>query len=462
MKIGLIGTGYVGTVAGACFAEAGNSVICVDKDPRKVEALSKGDPVIFEPGLEALLARGLRAGTIRFTTSVAEAVRSSDILFMTVGTPPLENGEADLSFLRDAAIELGRAMNEAKQPRIIVNKSTVPVGTHRKVAAWIRSQTEIPFEVVSNPEFLREGAAIEDFLRPERVVIGTDSDKAFRRMKKLYAPFVKDPETILRMNPMSAELCKYACNAFLATRISFMNELAQLCDATGGDVEAIRRGMALDSRIGPYFLKPGIGYGGSCFPKDIRALIATAQSRKIDLRIVRSAEEANEKQKKHLLKAILRRYGRDLSSRVFAIWGLAFKPETDDIREAPALVLIRELLALGAKLRVHDPVAMPNARALLGDAVVYCDEMYAAADGTSGLILATEWKDFGRADLLKLKRLMKEPAIFDGRNAIAPEEAIESGFLYQGIGRGHLSGPADEGHELPVDLFGIAPERLSA
>ncbi|MBI3543523.1 MAG: UDP-glucose/GDP-mannose dehydrogenase family protein [Deltaproteobacteria bacterium] len=433
MRVTIIGTGYVGTVAGACFAETGNHVCCVDKDASKVAALSAGKPIIYEPQLEQLVRRGLARGNLSYTTSVRDGTRGADVVFMTVGTPSNAEGDADLGFLEEAARETARAMDGSL---IVVNKSTVPVGTHRLVAEWLRSEAAHPFEVVSNPEFLREGSAVRDFLRPERVVLGTGSKTAFETLKQLYLPFVTDERLILETDPVSAELTKYACNSFLATRISFMNELSRLCEALGADIESVRHGMALDARIGRHFLQAGIGYGGSCFPKDIRALLATAKDAGVPLSIVAATEDVNETQKTHLMSAVHRHFGASLAGRTVALWGLAFKPDTDDVREAPALILARELARTGARVRAFDPVAGANARALLHPEVELCESAYEAAENADGLVLATEWPELVRPDYPLLKRYMREHVLFDGRNALSMSQARGHGFAYYGVGRG--------------------------
>ncbi|HCM38512.1 MAG: UDP-glucose 6-dehydrogenase [Bdellovibrionales bacterium GWB1_52_6] len=461
MKVAIIGTGYVGTVAGVCFADVGNSVICVEKDPVKLQALSEGNPVIFEPGLEELIKRGLNKNTLKFTDSIPQAVAESEVIFLTVGTPSLPNGDADLSFIEAAVREIAKCMSS---PRIIVNKSTVPVGTNKLVSEWLRSETKLGFDVVSNPEFLREGVAIQDFMTPERVVIGTSKSEVYEKMRKLYSPFVTSESLILRMDPVSAELTKYACNAFLATRISFMNELSDLCDRAGGDIENIRRGMGLDSRIGKYFLNAGIGYGGSCFPKDIRALISTADLFGSPLEIVRATEEVNRRQKHHLVEAVRERLGTRLSGKTLAIWGLSFKPSTDDIREAPALVAIEDLLRLGATVRAYDPVAMENTRGKLKTRVHFAEDAYSAATGADALIIATEWPEFARPDLTQLHSIMRSYNIFDGRNVLNPTEVIAAGFYYRCIGRGQtiniqkLAATAPQ----PLILKPKPPQNLSA
>ncbi|HLD99006.1 MAG TPA: UDP-glucose/GDP-mannose dehydrogenase family protein [Bdellovibrionota bacterium] len=433
MNIAVIGTGYVGTVTGSCFAESGNHVICVDSDQQKVRALKAGDPVIFEPGLAELLRRNQAAGRLSFTESIKEAVENSEIIFMTVGTPQASNGDADLSFLKAAVLEVGRSMSGY---RIIVNKSTVPIGTYLKVAEWLKSVSNHPFDVVSNPEFLREGSAIRDFLYPDRVVIGSGRKDVFDRLSKLYLPFAS-AEKIIQMDTLSAELTKYASNAFLATRISFMNELASLCEKIGANIEFVKTGMGADSRIGGAFLNAGIGYGGSCFPKDIRALLTTAARVGVPLRIVEATEDINEKQKRLLIQLLEREYGKgSLKGRVLALWGIAFKPDTDDIREAPAVALIQELLKVGARVRAYDPAAARNAEELFGREVVFCKTSYEAADGAEGLIIATEWQEFLNPKLPLLKEMMARPVIFDGRNTLDPMQVLQAGFQYYGIGNG--------------------------
>ena len=432
MRIAVIGTGYVGLVAGACFADTGNNVICVDIDRKKTEALKRGEIPIFEPGLDTLVKRGVAKGCLEFTTSTADAVKVSEVVFMAVGTPPLPNGEPDLSYLKAASEEVARAMNSYK---IIVNKSTVPIGSHRVVADWMAPFTKVPFDVVSNPEFLKEGTAVEDFLKPDRVVIGTDKKEAYTKMADLYAPFVRQGNPIIWMDPVSAEITKYACNAFLATRISFMNELAILCEKVGGDVEEVRRGMSSDVRIGRHFLYAGAGYGGSCFPKDVQALMATARNQGVPMGVVTAAEEANARQKKHLANRIKKHYGNALSGKTFAVWGLAFKPNTDDMREAPALTMIEELLAAGAKVRAFDPVAMENAKKILENRVTFCTSNYETLNGADALVIVTEWNEFKNPDFGRIKAALKAPVIFDGRNLYNPTQMKADGFKYYGIGR---------------------------
>ncbi|MGK5082659.1 UDP-glucose/GDP-mannose dehydrogenase family protein [Bdellovibrionota bacterium FG-1] len=435
MKIAVIGTGYVGLVAGACFADTGNTVYCVDKDPSKIQALKNGIIPIFEPGLETLVKRGFAEGRLVFTTSTAEAVAASEIVFMAVGTPPLPNGEPDLQYLKSAAEEVARAMTGY---RLVVNKSTVPIGSHRVVADWMGPFAKFPFDVVSNPEFLKEGSAVDDFLKPDRVVIGTEKDECFQKMADLYAPFVRQGNPIIRMDPVSAEITKYACNAFLATRISFMNELSVLCEKVGGDVEEVRKGMTSDVRIGKHFLYAGVGYGGSCFPKDVQALMATGRRNDVPMGIVGAVEDANARQKRRLSAKVRARFGSALVGKTFALWGLAFKPNTDDMREAPALTVISELTEAGAKIRAYDPVATENARQLIDDRrglVTYCDSVYEALEGADALLIVTEWNEFRHPDFGQVKTLLRGPVIFDGRNLYAPEKMQALGFEYHGIGR---------------------------
>lgn len=432
MKIAVIGTGYVGLVAGACFADTGNTVYCVDKDPRKIDALKNGQIPIFEPGLDILVKRGSSEGRLFFTLDTAQAVQNSEIIFMAVGTPPLPNGEPDLSYLKAASEEVARSMNGHK---IIVNKSTVPVGTHKTVSDWMKPVAQHTYEVVSNPEFLKEGSAIEDFLKPDRVVIGTHSETTYKRMAELYGPFVRQGNPIIWMDPISAELTKYACNSFLATRISFMNELAQLCEKVGGDIEKIRKGMSTDVRIGRHFLYAGVGYGGSCFPKDVQALMSTARKNDLALGIVEAAEEANARQKKHLVSRVCEFYGPSLTGKTFALWGLAFKPNTDDMREAASLTIVDEIVRRGGKVRAFDPVALESAKRILEDKVTYCTNAYETLEGADALIIVTEWNEFRQADFAKIKSTLKDPVIFDGRNLYALEQMKQAGFHYYSIGR---------------------------
>lgn len=431
MKIGVVGTGYVGLVLGACLAENGNTVVCVDNDESKVAALKRGEIPIYEPGLAEMVARNEAEERLSFTTDIAGAVRGSEILFIAVGTPQDEDGSADLSHVLEAARQIGRAMNG---PKIVVNKSTVPVGTAQKVRDAIREVASHPVSVVSNPEFLKEGAAVDDFLRPDRVVIGTDDPKVEAVMRELYEPFVRTGHPILVMDPASAELTKYAANAMLATRISFMNEIANLCDRVGGDVRQVRAGIGTDSRIGPSFLFPGIGYGGSCFPKDVKALLRTGEDAGLSLEVVAAVDRVNQAQKSILVPRI-KAYLGDLAGKTIGIWGLAFKPRTDDMREAPALTIIEALLAAGASVRAYDPKAMKAARQFLGDCITYCAKSYDVLEGADALVLATEWAEFREPDFGRIKTLMRRPAIFDGRDIYNPQHLRELGFHYEGIGR---------------------------
>jgi UDPglucose 6-dehydrogenase len=447
MRIAVIGTGYVGLVAGACFADTGNDVVCLDVDPKKIERLRKGEIPIYEPGLEDLVKRAIKEERISFTTSFDEAVAGSEILFLAVGTPPLPDGSPDTQYLQAASKSVGRAMQaeavkragKPSRSRIIVNKSTVPIGSHRVVADWISSETKEPFEVVSNPEFLKEGSAVTDFLKPDRVVIGTESAEAFERMRELYAPFCRQGNPIVRMDTVSAEITKYACNAFLATRISFMNELSRLCELAGGDIEAVRTGMAGDVRIGKHFLYAGLGYGGSCFPKDVKALVSTGKRYKTELSVVAAVDEANRKQREHLIAGLKRYFRNELAGKCVAIWGLAFKPNTDDLREAPALDFIRALVASGAKVAAFDPIAMPGTKELFAAEKIdvrYAKSAYDAVDGADALVLATEWNEFRHPDWMRVRLGMRKPVIFDGRNIFDPEKLIAEGFEYYGVGRG--------------------------
>jgi UDPglucose 6-dehydrogenase len=432
MQIAVIGTGYVGLVAGACFADTGNTVTCVDVDPTKIEALKKGIIPIYEPGLETLVKRGWQEGRLKFTTSTSEAVAQSEIIFLAVGTPPLPSGDPDLKYLKSAAEEVARAL---KGYALIVNKSTVPIGSHKVVAEWMSPHTKQSFNVVSNPEFLKEGTALEDFLKPDRVVIGTEKESVFKKMEELYSPFVRQGNPIIWMDPLSAEITKYACNAFLATRISFMNELAQLCEKVGGDVENVRKGMITDVRIGKHFLYPGVGYGGSCFPKDVQALMATARKNGVAMEVVTAAESANARQKKHLANRVKKHFGENVRGKTFALWGLAFKPNTDDMREAPSTVIIDDLIAAGAQIRAFDPVATETAKKAIGPKITYCESAYDALEGADALLIATEWNEFRHPDFAQMKKLLKTPLIFDGRNLYPPQTVRGLGFTYYGIGR---------------------------
>ena len=433
MKLAVIGTGYVGLVAGACFAEAGNQVVCMDKDKEKIQKLHDGIIPIYEPGLDVMVKRNVENGRLTFSTSMTDTVQNSDIIFIAVGTPPDEDGSADLSHVLAVAQSIGQNM---KRPKIVVNKSTVPVGTARKVEEAIQKETKIDVHVVSNPEFLKEGAAIDDFMYPDRVVIGTSSPDVAKTMTELYAPFVRTGNPIIVMDEVSAELTKYTANSILATKISFMNEIANLCDRVGADVEKVRKGIGSDKRIGHSFIFPGVGYGGSCFPKDVKALIRTAKEYDCGLRILTAVEDVNEEQKKVLIPKILKYYNNDIAGKTFTLWGLSFKPKTDDMREASSRVIIRELHERGAKIQAHDPAAMEEARRLKLDRMVtLCQDNYDALKGSNGLILVTEWLEYREPDFTKMKELMERPVVFDGRNVYNPEKIRQIGFDYFGIGR---------------------------
>lgn len=441
MEIAVVGSGYVGLVAGACFAETGNDVICVDNDQAKVDALQGGEIPIYEPGLETLVARNTKNGRLHFTNSLKEAVERAEIIFIAVGTPQDEDGSADLTHVLGVARGIGEAMNG---PKIIVDKSTVPVGTAAKVREEVAAVTHHEFDVVSNPEFLKEGAAIDDFLRPDRVVVGVDSEHAAQVMRELYSPFVRTNNPILVMDIASAELTKYAANAMLAVRVSFMNEIANLCERVGADVNWVRLGIGSDSRIGMSFLFPGIGYGGSCFPKDVQALIRTASDFDLDLKISRSVEEVNKSQKRVIIDKIIRRYGRDrLSEMTFAVWGLAFKPRTDDTREAPALVVCSELLELGARIQAFDPEGMQSFSQRIGEQerLLYTNTNYDALKGVDALVICTEWNEFRQPNFKRMTSLMKAPVVFDGRNIFDPEDMERYGFSYYPIGRREVIDP---------------------
>ncbi|MDP6128864.1 MAG: UDP-glucose/GDP-mannose dehydrogenase family protein, partial [Planctomycetota bacterium] len=413
MHITVVGTGYVGLVAGTCFAEMGNHVTCIDIDAEKIENLKNGVIPIFEPGLSEMVIHNHKDGRLNFSTDLKTAVENSRVAFIAVGTPPAEDGSADLSAVLAVAKAIGQAANG---PQIIVDKSTVPVGTAAKVKATAQAETEHPIEVVSNPEFLKEGAAIDDFMKPDRVVIGAETEEAFEIMDELYGPFVRSGKPIIHMDPVSAELTKYAANAMLATRISFMNEISRICDLVGADADMIRKGIGTDSRIGSPFLYPGIGYGGSCFPKDVKAIMATARQNGYVFRILESVEEVNESQKRLMVEKIVSEFGEDLSGKIFGLWGLSFKPNTDDMREAAAISVVRGLTERGAKVKAYDPEAHETARAILGDSIEYCNNPYDAIDGADALILATEWTEFRRPDFDRMGELLKQKLIFDGRN----------------------------------------------
>jgi len=432
MRIAVVGTGYVGLVAGTCFAESGNTVVCIDIDQVKVDGLKRGVVPIYEPGLEELLERNVRDGRLSFTTNYAEGIARAEVVFIAVGTPPGEDGSADLKYVLSAAREIGRHLTGYA---VVVDKSTVPVGTAKKVAAAVRETTKQPFDVVSNPEFLKEGAAIDDFLKPDRVVIGSDSKRAAEVMEELYAPFVRTGNPILHMDIASAELTKYAANAMLATRISFMNEIANICMKVGASIDHVRKGIGSDARIGSRFLFAGVGYGGSCFPKDVQAVVRTAAELGYDFKILQAVEAVNEKQKHLLVEMVQKHFGKDLKGKRFAVWGLAFKPNTDDMREAPAVVVIEGLLAAGAKVTAYDPEAMAECKKHhLGDRIEYSEVPMAALDGADALVLVTEWNEFRRPDFEAVKAALKAPVVFDGRNIYSRATLERIGFTYYGIG----------------------------
>ena len=432
MKIAVIGTGYVGLVTGTCLAETGNEVICVDIDKNKVEKMRSGVVPIYEPYLDILFERNIKAGRLNFTTSLEEGLSFGEIIFLALPTPEDEDGSADLSYVLGVADEIGKKITDYK---VIVDKSTVPVGTAEKVKHSIAKNASCDFDVVSNPEFLREGYAVDDFLKPERIVIGSSSEKAIKLMQRLYKPFVRSGNPIIIMDEKSAELTKYAANAFLATKITFMNEIANYCEKVGADVDKVRIGMGTDSRIGKRFLFPGIGYGGSCFPKDVKALQKAGRDESYDFKILDSVIEVNEKQKTILFPKIQNFFNGDLSNKKLAVWGLAFKPETDDVREAPAIYLIEKLLNKGASLSVYDPEAMPNIKKQFGETLNYCNSMYEALENADALIICTEWSIFRTPDFNKVKQLLKQSIIFDGRNLYDVEEIKKEGFIYSSIGR---------------------------
>ncbi len=431
MKVAVVGTGYVGLVAGACFAEGGNDVVCVDKDEAKVRMLRRGRMPIYEPGLEEMVRHNKLEGRLTFTTDLAKAVRASTIIFIAVGTPQGEDGAADLQHVLGVARDVAKAMNGYK---VIVGKSTVPVGTAEKVREVIRRETTHPFSVVSNPEFLKQGAAIDDFMKPDRVVIGAEDPRSAELMQELYAPFTRTGAPIMVMDCASAELCKYAANAMLATRISFMNEIANVCELYGADVDEVRRAIGADRRIGMSFLFPGVGYGGSCFPKDVKAMVRFSEDKGYRFGILQAVEDANERQKRRLVEKIKKHYG-SLKGKTFAVWGLAFKPKTDDMREAPAIVIVDGLLKEGAKVQAFDPEAMPRAREIYGTKVTFTAKSYDALKGVDGLVIVTEWNEFRRPDFGRMRKLMKAPVVFDGRNLFEPDQMKAAGFTYVSIGR---------------------------
>jgi UDPglucose 6-dehydrogenase len=433
MKVAVVGTGYVGLVTGTCFAEAGNDVLCVDNNQEKLAMLRAGQVPIYEPGLETLFERNTKEGRLSFTDSLAQAVEFAEIIFLALPTPPMEDGSADLKYVLGVANEIGTLI---KDYRVVVNKSTVPVGTADKVSAAIGSQTDVEFDVVSNPEFLREGYAVQDFMKPERIVVGTRSARATEVMKRLYKPFVMSGNPVIFMDERSAEVTKYAANAFLATKISFMNEIANLCARVGADVDNVRQGMGTDSRIGKRFLFPGVGYGGSCFPKDVSALFKTSKEYDYNFQILDSVMQVNERQKSVMVDQIISHFGtEDLTGKTFAVWGLAFKPNTDDIREAPALVIIKRLTDMGAKVKAYDPEAMEAVKKYTDLEIEYTDTQYAALPGTDALLIVTEWNEFRTPDFGRIKSSLSEATIFDGRNVYDLETLEQQGFTYYSIGR---------------------------
>jgi UDPglucose 6-dehydrogenase len=432
MKITVVGTGYVGLVTGTCFAETGNTVTCVDIDRAKIEKLKSGKVTIYEPGLELLFERNLKQGRLSFTTDLKDGIKDAKIIFLALPTPPGEDGSADLKYILGVAENLGPLLSDYT---VIVDKSTVPVGTADKVRAKIAPNAKVAFDVVSNPEFLREGVAVEDFMKPERVVIGTTSPAARKVMEALYAPFVRQGNPLVFMDERSAELTKYAANSFLATKISFMNEIANLCELVGADVDSVRKGIGTDSRIGKRFLFPGIGYGGSCFPKDVQALEKSSSDFKYDFKILKAVMDVNADQKTKLIPRVKDYFKGNLKGKVFAMWGLAFKPHTDDIREAPSLYNIEELLKAGAIVKAHDPESMPNVKGVLGDKIQYFNTPFEAAEGADAIFIATEWPEFRTPDFEKLSSILKNKVIFDGRNLYDLEQMRELGFTYYSIGR---------------------------
>ncbi len=436
MKVAIVGTGYVGLVTGTCLAEVGMNVTCIDIDAKKIEGLKQGVMPIYEPGLEEMVLKNFERGKLKFSTSLAETVKDCDIVFIAVGTPPGEDGSADLKYVLGVASEIGMHMQDYL---VVVTKSTVPVGTASKVKRAVQDQldarkSDLRFDVASNPEFLKEGAAIDDFLRPDRIVIGVESQKAEDLLKKLYKPFVLNGHPIISMDIPSAEMTKYAANAMLATKISFMNDIANLCEIMGADVNMVRRGIGSDPRIGNKFIYPGIGYGGSCFPKDVKALIKTAAENNYKMQVLKAVENVNEKQKSVLFEKVLNHFKGNISGKIFAVWGLSFKPKTDDMREAPSLVIIEKLLSMGAKVQAHDPVAMNEAKHTLKDSISYCEKQEDALTNADALLIVTEWPEFRSPDFNEIKSKLNEAVIFDGRNIYDAVELKEMGFAYYGIG----------------------------
>ena len=431
MKICIIGTGYVGLVAGACLADMGHEVICVDNNPEKVSSLKKGIIPIYEPGLEELIKNNVEDNRLFFTDDIKLAVQSSKVCFIAVGTPQGEDGSCDLKYVLEVAKSIGENINDYK---VIVDKSTVPVGTAEKVKDVIKSQTNIEFDVVSNPEFLKQGAAVEDFMKPDRIIIGADSQKAIKIMQEVYESFLRTSNRIIIMDVKSAEMTKYAANSFLATKISFMNEIANLCEKTGANAHNVRLGISTDTRIGNKFLFPGIGYGGSCFPKDVKALINTGKEYGYDMKIISSVEEINRKQRVLFVEKILKKFENNVKNKTFALWGLAFKPKTNDMREAPSIDVINALLKRGASIKAFDPKAMDSAKLIFNDKITYCKDAYEALENSDALILLTEWNEFRNPDFSRLKCLLNNPIIIDARNQYNKKELIEQGIDYTGIG----------------------------
>jgi len=437
MKIAVVGTGYVGLVTGTCFAETGNTVTCVDIDQEKIKKLQNGTITIYEPGLEQLFERNIKQNRLFFTTNLEEGIKDAKVIFLALPTPPGEDGSADLKYILKVADDLGPLLADYT---VIIDKSTVPVGTADKVRSRIEAKAKVEFDVVSNPEFLREGVAVDDFMKPDRVVIGTNAQRARKVMETLYAPFVRQGNPIIFMDERSAELTKYAANSFLATKISFMNEIANLCELVGADVDAVRKGVGTDSRIGKRFLFPGIGYGGSCFPKDVQALAKSSRDVTYDFKILNAVMDVNALQKTRLIPRVKEYFKNNLKGKTIAIWGLSFKPHTDDIREAPALYNIEELLEAGAIIKAHDPEAMPNVKKILGNKIAYCNTPYDAAEGADAILIATEWPEFRTPDFEKLSSLIKGKVIFDGRNLYDLELMKELGYAYFSIGREVING----------------------
>lgn len=451
MQLAIIGTGYVGLVTGTCFAETGNNVVCIDINENKIAQLKAGKSPIYEPGLDVLLERNIKEDRIQFTTDLKAGIENAQVIFLALPTPPGKDGSADLQYVLDVADQLSTIITKYT---VIVNKSTVPVGTAEKVTAVLAQKLDRElFDVVSNPEFLREGVAVDDFLKPDRVVIGTSSDKAKKLMEELYQPFVRQGNPIYFMDERSSEMTKYAANAYLAMRISFMNEMANLCEKAGANVDWVRMGIGSDNRIGKRFLFSGVGYGGSCFPKDVKALAQTAREMDYDFQLVNTVMKVNDKQKLILGRKVKEVFGNDLSSRTFAIWGLAFKPETDDIREAPALELIKELLEAGATIRTYDPEAMANVKALFGDAIYFAENQYDAVEGADALVIVTEWSEFRNPNFERISGSLKQQMIFDGRNIYGLEKMQELGFYYESIGRQTIHSQLRTNVEVPAETM---------